>query len=92
MGVTRVRARDPILDPRFDYDPREALKDIDDVPRFQGPLAHLATGLPGTELFRTTRYGFISSNQFWVAYAVGPQFYTPESSHNFAIELVVELI
>ncbi len=92
MGVTRVRARNPVLDPRFDYDPRNVSKDVDDVPRFRGTLANLATGLPPTELFRTTRYGFGQSNEFWLAFVVGPQFFTPDPSSDFSIELTVDLI
>ncbi len=92
FGVTRVRARRPILNPIFDYDPRDATKDIDDVPIFQGTVEDLGTGLPRTELFHTNQFGPGRWNEIRIAFAVGPQYFTPSAAENLVIELMAELI
>jgi len=81
LGIFNVVARNPLINPTYDYDPSSVAKDVDGEPVFRGTIASLGlVAPPGTLLYRTRGVMFARSNQFTLRFASAPQFYSVGSS------------
>ncbi len=89
MGLTNVVAANPIINPRFDYDPSTSPKNIDDEPLFQGTVATLPLTPPRLWLYRTGGWFIGTSNTFLLNFAVGPQFFSPTGAETMRIQIAV---
>jgi hypothetical protein len=89
MGVMSVVASNPVINPRFNYDPRVAPKNADDVPIFDGTVATLPPNPPRLWLYRTQGFFIGQWNSFILAFAVGPQFFAPSGPETMRIEVAV---
>jgi len=89
MGVMNVVGANPVINPRFNYDPRLAPKNVDDEPIFDGTVATLPPHPPRLWLYRTQGFWVGQWNSFVLAFAVGPQFFAPSGPESMRIQLTV---
>jgi hypothetical protein len=89
MGVLNVVGANPVINPRFNYDPRLAPKNVDDEPIFQGTVATLPPNPPRLWLYRTQGFWVGQWNSFVLAFAVGPQFFAPSGPESMRIQVMV---
>jgi hypothetical protein len=89
MGVLNVVAANPVINPRFNYDPRLAPKNVDDEPIFDGTVATLPPNPPRLWLYRTQGFWVGQWNSFVLAFAVGPQFFAPSGPESMKIQVSV---
>ena len=91
LGVINIVARNPNVNPEYDYDPRLVSKDVDDEPVFLGTIGSLTQGLPRTRLYHSRGRFNGPENSFVLVFAAGPQFYTPSPSQPMIVELAIRV-
>jgi len=92
FGITEIVARNPRVNPPYDYDPSTVSKNVDGEPRFLGTIESLGTDPARTLLYRTRGFYFGSTNTVTLVLAVGPQFYTPTGAPLVEIELALTIL
>jgi hypothetical protein len=90
MGITQVNACDPIINPIFDQDPRNAPKDVDGIPQFTGTLGDLPLGGSGATIYSSDCSHSRRVHFFTIIFAVAPQFFTPAGTVNLDVLLTLE--
>lgn len=87
-GVQAVVACNPQVNANFTPDPRTAPKNVDGVPIFVGDLGDCTAG--NVEVFRSRCRGGLRTHSFTLVWAVGPQYFTPQSTAHVELLLTVE--
>jgi hypothetical protein len=90
MGVTQVKACDPVINPLFDHDPRTAPKDVDGIPQFPGTIGSLPVGGAGMPVYSSDCIHSRRVHFFTIIFAVAPQFFTPAGSVDLDVLLTLE--
>ncbi len=90
FGVTDIRSCSEVVNPIFAGDPRTAPKNGDGIPLFAGDLGDCTGG--AQELFRTGCSSGRRTHFFTLVWAVGPQFFTPQSPIAVEVLLTLEVL
>lgn len=91
LGITDVKACDPVINPIFDHDPRTAPKDADGIPQFPGTIGSLPAGGGGETLYASDCTHSRRVHFFTIIFAVAPQFFTPAGSVDLDVLLTLEM-
>lgn len=92
FGITEIVARNPRVNPTYDYDPSTVPKNVDDEPQFVGTIESLGTDPARTQLYRTSGFYIGSTNTVTLVFAVGPQFYTPTGAPMVEVEIALTIL